>query len=255
MTGSRRHVFLSPHPDDAVFSCGGTIRRLALAGERPLVVTVFGGDRPPGAPLSAFAQGLHRRWQCAGDPPAARRAEDRAACEELGARVLHLAFPDAIYRARSGAPLYPSSDAIFGELADPELVDAVASGLGQLLEAQGVPGGPVLLRVPVAAGNHVDHRITRQAAQQIARDIEYFEDYPYARAESAAGEQDRLVRRLEPLDPGDLDARVQASLRYRSQIGMLFGAATAAESGLRSFAHAVGGGRPAERFWIPALPR
>jgi hypothetical protein len=62
-----RSIFLSPHPDDAVLSCGGWIDQLAQNGERPLVLTVFGGDRPAAVPLSAFARSLHERWQLGDD--------------------------------------------------------------------------------------------------------------------------------------------------------------------------------------------
>src|SRR2546427_362615 len=34
-----RPIFVSPHADDAVLSCGGTIAALAAAGGRPLVAT------------------------------------------------------------------------------------------------------------------------------------------------------------------------------------------------------------------------
>ena len=43
---ANRLIFLSPHPDDAVLSCGGWIYQLAQDGERPIVITIFGGDRP-----------------------------------------------------------------------------------------------------------------------------------------------------------------------------------------------------------------
>ncbi|WP_366972639.1 PIG-L family deacetylase, partial [Thermoflexus sp.] len=35
---------LSPHPDDAVLSCGGTLYRTARAGIPVRVITVFAGD-------------------------------------------------------------------------------------------------------------------------------------------------------------------------------------------------------------------
>ena len=34
-----RPIFVSPHADDAVLSCGGTIAALAEAGRRPLIAT------------------------------------------------------------------------------------------------------------------------------------------------------------------------------------------------------------------------
>src|SRR4030042_1739567 len=72
------HVYLAPHLDDAVFSCGGLIARQTANDEAVTVVTVCAGDTPVGE-LTPFAVELHRQWGGAGSPIAARRAEDRMA--------------------------------------------------------------------------------------------------------------------------------------------------------------------------------
>ena len=41
-----RHIFLSPHLDDVVYSCGGTLGVQVSTGLRPLVITVFAGGTP-----------------------------------------------------------------------------------------------------------------------------------------------------------------------------------------------------------------
>ena len=73
MPGFFRPIFLSPHADDAGLSCGGLIYQLAQAGERPIVITLFGGDPPDAGPLSDFAQSLHTRWALGADAPAAMK--------------------------------------------------------------------------------------------------------------------------------------------------------------------------------------
>ena len=50
-----RHVYLSPHFDDAALSLGGTLARQVAAGERVLVVTVC--SAPPSGPLTAATEG------------------------------------------------------------------------------------------------------------------------------------------------------------------------------------------------------
>ena len=98
-------------------------------GERPIVITLFGGDRSEGAPLSDFARSLQERWQLGDDAPARRRDEDRAACDRLGCYLIHLPFADAVYRAdENGQPLYDSEEAIFGEIR--EAVDHRSGGRG-----------------------------------------------------------------------------------------------------------------------------
>ncbi|MDQ7030977.1 MAG: PIG-L family deacetylase [Ardenticatenia bacterium] len=112
------HIFLAPHLDDVVLSCGGQIWQLTQRGHRPWVITVFAGSPAPGAAEFSFARHQHRLW---GEPPLPaelRRAEDVAACVRLGVppeRVIHLDFPDAVYRhTPDGQPLYTSDEAIFG---------------------------------------------------------------------------------------------------------------------------------------------
>lgn len=84
-------VVVSPHLDDAVFSCGDLI-----AGcDSPLVLTVFAGTPPDdGSPtpwdaacgFSSASQAMQRR-----------KSEDVQATSMLGARSLHLPFLDSQY--------------------------------------------------------------------------------------------------------------------------------------------------------------
>src|SRR4030067_3282248 len=110
------HVYLSPHLDGAVFSCGGWAARQVSSGDAAPVLTVCSGDSPVGE-LTPFAYDLHRRWGGAGSPMAARRAEDLVACGRLGASVVHYPLSDAIYRRTPDEhPLYYSEQAILGTL-------------------------------------------------------------------------------------------------------------------------------------------
>ena len=100
-------VFVSPHLDDAALSCGGNIARLARAGTRVTVVTVFTADQSPGSALSPLAMRTHASWGVGDQPFEARRAEDAAACKAMGADAEHLGLLDAIYRrSAAGEPFY-----------------------------------------------------------------------------------------------------------------------------------------------------
>src|SRR5512136_66244 len=72
-----RWIYLSPHFDDAVLSCGGLIHEQACQGLQTEIWTIFAGDPPPG-PLSEFAQQTHVLWGITSgeDMVAMRRAED-----------------------------------------------------------------------------------------------------------------------------------------------------------------------------------
>jgi len=250
-----RRIFLSPHPDDAVLSCGGWIDQLARNGERPIVMTVFGGDRPAAVPLSDFARGLHERWQLGDDAPARRRDEDRAACDRLGCYLIHLPFADAVYRIDplTRRYLYDSEEAIFGAVRDGEIIDrvtaAVEARLRQVADAR--------LVVPLTAGGHVDHVITRLAAERLKADVIYYEDYPYAEQPErmtqvwghADGAAPAWVSETVELSEAALQAKIEAFLQHRSQISTFYRDAEEVRQRMRAYAELVGQGQAAERYW------
>jgi len=176
--------FLSPHFDDAAFSCGGLIYDLscrAEPGPQPVIFTVCAGDPPPGA-LTPFADSLHARWGSNAEAVALRRREDERACQRLDARRLDYFLPDCIYRRLpgTGVPLIQSEEDLFKPLPDEEL--SVAEDLAASL-SESLPAGAAVVS-PLAIGGHIDHRLVRQSAVVLATrrpDIAvfYYPDFPY----------------------------------------------------------------------------
>ncbi len=174
-------IYLSPHLDDVALSCGGAIAAQTRAGEPVLIVSITAGDPP--TQVSAYAESLHTRWELVTNATAARRAEDLAACALLGADAQHWNLPDCIYRLDDqGVPFYVSDADIFGQVAPDEkaLVARLAAQMAQLPPARRIV-------VPLGVGNHVDHQLTRLAAEQAfgRTALEYYEDYPYAQQPGA----------------------------------------------------------------------
>ena len=246
-----RRIFLSPHPDDAVLSCGGWIDQLAQHGERPIVMTIFGGDRPADAPLSDFARNLHQRWQLGADAPARRRDEDRAACDRLGCYLIHLPFADAVYRVdpRTHRHWYDSEEAIFGQVRDREMIDRVAEAVQVRLR---YASRNACLVVPLTAGEHVDHVITRMAAERLDADVIYYEDYPYAEQPERMTHvwgSDEWVSETVELSEAALHAKIEAFLQHRSQISTFYRDDEEVRQRMRAYAELVGQGQAAERYW------
>lgn len=241
-------IYISPHFDDAVLSCGGQIFEQTQQGAAVLIVTIAAGE-PQTEVRSTFAQFLHHNWGfTASEGVAVRRAEDLLAVERLGADALHWTLPDCIYRLHpeNGAPLYASNDAIFGPLhaAEEPLIDEIATFFRRLPAARCVVA-------PLAAGNHVDHQLSRLAAQAVwGAALWYYEDYPYVQRDRR--EVARLTQpaaqwyaQLLPLSPAALAARIAASGAYRSQISTLFNSHEAMESAITGYVSESGG----ERLW------
>ncbi len=214
-----------------------------------MILTVCAGD-PPTTSVSSFAQGLQARWAAPADPVGLRRQEDRNAAVVLGARAVHLEIPDAIYRVGPrGEALYASEEAIFGppHPADFALADGIRSALREVIPWQAET------YAPLAAGGHVDHRITRRAAERLSRRLAFYEDYPYAalygQVEFALAGADWLPESL-PLTEGDLQAWMQAVACYHSQLSTFWPDVGAMQAALREHARRPGARAGlAHRFW------
>jgi LmbE family N-acetylglucosaminyl deacetylase len=244
------HVYLSPHLDDAVLSCGGAIHQQVMAGRRPLVVTLFAGRPPANVDLSAFAQSLHARWGDPADVIATRWAEDQAALAALGTDYLRLNYPDCIYRGRehAGEWYYASEEAIFGPVhpAEQGLPVELAVTLTEFIP----PGDDVTLYVPLTIGNHVDHQVAFATALILKAQgwqVQFYEDYPYAETDGAVAARgaSHWQSTIVPLGKEDLEAKIQAIACYESQIRVLFGNVEAMHEQVRNYATQVGG----ERLW------
>jgi len=255
-----QHVYLSPHLDDAVLSCGATIARQATAGGQVVVLTVMAGA-PTDAPLSAYAKELHAK---AGDPKdmvATRRAEDEAACALLGALPIHLAFLDAPYRfdPLNGAFLYTSDEQLLAGQIHPADV-TLAGELAAEIERQ-MSGSRPIVYAPMGAGGHADHLLVRKAALQLQHNglaVLFYEDFPYVEdghslvAALARADDRGLGWRAADLlhsEPEHVALKCQAIAAYSSQIAVLFGDAAQMNERVLAYMTRVGGERPAERFW------
>lgn len=169
-------IFLSPHLDDAVLSCGGMIWQQVQAGSRVEIWTICAGEAPAG-PRTAFAAGLEERWQTGTDPIASRQAEDRAACARLGAQAMHFDLPDCIYRRLpDGRALVNGEEDLWQPLPAGEqpLVEQLADQIAGRLPRR------CRLAAPLSLGNHIDHRLVRAVALRLGRAVHFYADFPYA---------------------------------------------------------------------------
>jgi LmbE family N-acetylglucosaminyl deacetylase len=230
----KTHMYISPHLDDAVWSCGGVIYRQALYGDDVVVVTVCGGA-PQEPDSSDYIEQLHKRWGTGPNVVEVRKDEDRAACAFLGARVIHFPIPDAIYRASElGEYYYPSDEAIFGEVhpLEAELVDE----LKQRLEVECAHASKIY--APAGYGGHVDHRLTRQAVDRLGMNHCLYRDFPYAfrggqkpyTPDIPAGEEI-----LVHLDQIEISRWAEAVKEYRSQLSTFWSDPHLVEDELQMF--------------------
>lgn len=241
-------IFLSPHLDDVVLSCGGMIWELVQQGTPAEIWTVFAGDAR--LPLSDYAQTLHRRWGVTHDGVRVRRAEDQAASTRLGATARHFSLPDVIYRRfDDGRPVVQADEDLF---QTPHPLDERLSGTIHEHLAEHLPEG-VTLVVPLTLGGHIDHRLVRSAAERLPVERWYYADYPYVAIHQLTEDRfagaDWQTRAVEISESG-LQAWQAAVACYRSQISTFWEDSGSMAAELRKY-WSSGGGR---RLWRPVGP-
>lgn len=232
---TRTALALSPHLDDAAFSCGGTLARLARRGWRVVVATLFTRTVPDPQGFALACQ-LDKGLGPEVDYMALRRAEDACAMAALeAAPPVHLPFAEAPHRG------YGSASALFGPpLAGDDVVGPLASALDDVIGRE----KPNLVFAPQGIGGHVDHVQVATALRMAdagRRPTLWWRDFPYVvrdgnPAEPFGPAMASLLLREVALDPSDLAAREAGCLAYASQIGFQFGGA----DGLRAKLAAAG---------------
>jgi LmbE family N-acetylglucosaminyl deacetylase len=249
------HLFLSPHPDDAVLSCGGLIHHLTEKGEAVTILTVMAGDPPDPLPDTPLVKELHQRWKVGENPVAVRRREDEAAASVLGATVEFLSIPDCVYRTAGGVGLYPvGDDDLFGDIHPDDPARAQ-------LQQTPIPYATDVMRVyvPLGVGNHVDHQLALHwALDKLADSLDkltFYEEYPYGE-QPAAIQQARdnfphpLTAQTSPLSEANFDAKCTAIAAHQSQISTFWGGLDEMRRRVQATMLHVGDGQLAERVWI-----
>lgn len=267
------HLFLSPHPDDAVLSCGGLIYDLSQRGERVSVWTLMAQDAPTTMRGKPYLQSLHQRWGLGDNPYALRRAEDEAACKTLGVETVAFGvWHDAIYRVGAdGRFLYTNDDALFADVQpDDPLLDA-------RLDTGAWPD-VTHLYIPLAVGHHVDHQVVNRAAQLSdwpRLQWHFYEDYPYSATSpevffSHGGSQSRpygmdaiqqaldrvprnLMQSIQKMSSEAIVAKIRAIALYQSQMSTFWPSRDAMAESVQDYHQQIGSraGFPyAESYWV-----
>jgi hypothetical protein len=137
--------------------------------------TVCAG-RVPSDDLSPFAMELHARWGLGQNVPAQRRLEDQASVRALSAYSRYFSILDCIYRRDSGTGenMYNSETALNGMLqaGDFQIIQSLQEEMRHSLERESI------FVCPLALGNHVDHQLTRLAAEGLEHELWYYADFP-----------------------------------------------------------------------------
>ncbi|MBI4730702.1 MAG: PIG-L family deacetylase [Chloroflexi bacterium] len=228
-----RWIYVSPHFDDAVLSCGGLIYEQARQGLPVEIWTVCAGDPPPG-PLSPLAQAIHQVWGTgsAAETVALRQEEDRAAASIVGAEICHFSIADCIYRRSQEGNLLYTEDVFAARHPLEAGLDAeIAAALKKNLRPDD------LLLCPLTIGGHLDHVLTRDAVESLGSPLHYYADIPYLldHPEALEPATKDLHADLFPVTEAGLSAWLDGIAAYKSQMKILFEAEEKMREAVRIF--------------------
>ena len=183
---SYEHVYISPHMDDVVLSCGGRIATQLSKGESVLIVTVFTGDvneksRPKGRALDPLIN-IKRR-----------RVEDEKAMERLGVDYIWLDYIDGIFRYRPPILRYGLHMRVMDK--ERKLCEALHDDIRKICMA----ARNKRLYLPLGVGQHVDHQILFQVGRRLKHwgkhdfELYFYEDVVYVLLPNALKYRMKLI--------------------------------------------------------------
>lgn len=225
-TNTDTYIFISPHLDDAVISCGGYINHLTSQGIKVVIATICTADYKGHLPISELAQYGLRVWGLGERPFAIRCEEDKLAAKILGVEVVHFGFQDCAFRQDGNdqflypkrvrnVPVHPFDREIF----EPALQNRLSEYLQQYSTRN------LWIVCPLAIGEQVDHILVRHTVEFVSdpQTRIYYEDFPYTIwTKTNKNHLQSLTPYTIPISPEDMQARLDASACYISQIPGLF---------------------------------
>jgi LmbE family N-acetylglucosaminyl deacetylase len=228
-----RWIYISPHFDDAVLSCGGLIREQTNKGIPVEIWTICAGDAPPG-PLSLLALDCHRQWGLgsAEEVVAARRLENQQATGLVGAETVDFSIPDCIYRrAPTGELLYPEEVFVPRHPFEKDLHLEIAAALNSELQPEDT------LVSPLTIGGHLDHVIARCTAEALQHPTWYYADIPYLfnHPEMLGSLTGGMKETLHPISEKGLEAWQSGIAAYATQMLMLFETVEKMQEAIRAY--------------------
>lgn len=214
-----RWIYLSPHFDDAILSCGGLIDYQTSMALNVEIWTVT-SKVPKLEDSSELIKMIQEQWQM-GSPEVAvieRQREDAKALAVVNATSSYLDFLDCIYRKSVKGEFYYQD--IFSDLHPEEanLPLQISTVINRLTSEDDI------LVFPLAIGHHIDHEIVNEASRFVGNKKLFYIDIPYFFKEE--GILDVIIEHYTEKNirfgSQHLDKWVEGILEYRSQISSLF---------------------------------
>nr|WP_319398166.1 PIG-L family deacetylase [uncultured Carboxylicivirga sp.] len=152
-------LYISPHLDDVILSCGATIAQQISNGNQVTIATIFSaGDEKSNHLI--------------------RKNDDAKAVKQLGASYLHFDFVDAPFRSQK---YYSFASLLYHHTppTDHVLLQDITKKIAALIK----PKGFNQCYFPLGIGGHIDHNLAFYAGKNILKnqvcECYFYEDAPY----------------------------------------------------------------------------
>lgn len=223
--GFKKAMFVSPHFDDAILSCGGLISNSIQRGKSIQICTVFTEIQKENNKLSqvikkyvAEDMGILEsnvdiqeceKWITL------RRQEDERACKYLGCKKRELKYLDAIFRLERNQYIYDTEESLFKKAYETTLVNELIEQFIVLCKDFDV------CFFPMAIGSHIDHRILHRVGLSIAKRynyVYYYHEIPYC-----IGKEMQYSKENQYDISESMKYKIKAISYYDTQLKGLFG--------------------------------
>lgn len=234
LKNTTRCYFISPHLDDAVYSAGGLLSFIAQKVPTVLVTVFSKGGTPP----FTFSAKQHLKINKVTSPEEIynkRKREDREVGSYLGVKIIHLDFPDALFRKLTTlgkmrgrfSKYIPEFSYQYPTYKHHVISDSIAkddSSVSDLIRQLKITvlNKNSLIFCPLGVGTHIDHNIVRIACQSVFSNPVYWLDFPYYQTPSK-----QVLTYVKHEDLREFkwkiaqSEKLQLMMRYRSQIQFL----------------------------------
>ena len=183
-------LYISPHPDDAILSCGG---RLIKEDGPKTILNIFSGNYKG-------ETGWDKLCGLKGEPMKTRIKEDKKQLKKVGVVGIYLDFYDqAAY------------DDIFKKEPPTDRRDQVGKKIREVIATL----SPRRVFCPYGIG-HPDHKLVSRAVKSISKNPVFYEDFPYSMKKSLSG------GKVFKFSRGILDKKMDLILGYESQLKGFF---------------------------------
>lgn len=158
LLSAKRFLFISPHHDDMIYSCGGIIKKLLQNKKSVLNVNIFS--------ISDWSSIENIEKESISS---IRKMEEQAIALDWGFSTLDLDFPDSSMRGLDAVQELSSK-------VDNMLLEDIKTRLSNVVPDLSYD----VVFLPRAIGNHIDHLYALSLSDFFSCPVIYYEDLPYS---------------------------------------------------------------------------